>query len=168
KNLPHTQLLFYFRTKNKNGRIIYRWEYEEVLEEMKERVKRERDKVKKRNLMTEHIFGTMKRGFNQGYMLMRGKEKTGAEMALTVLAYNIKRVLNIIGLDRLKEAVFIGRVLKNNIIKGTKEIFSCILRFSFEKSNKILSLTKMNLLYPHFSHNLTVCVYLKFRRRRFG
>ena len=76
-------------TRNKQGRIIYRWEHEEVLEEMRERVRREPDKVKMRNLLTEHIFGTMKRGFNQGYMLLKGIEKVSAEIALTVLSYNI-------------------------------------------------------------------------------
>lgn len=73
-------------TRSKPGRIIYRWEDEEILEQMRERVKREKDKVKKRNIVIEHIFGTMKRGFNQGYMLMRGKEKVTGEMSLTVLA----------------------------------------------------------------------------------
>jgi O-glycosyl hydrolase len=61
-------------TRNKYGRIIYRWEHKEILEDMRRRVIREKKKVKMRNMIIEHIFGTMKRGFNQGYMLMRGKE----------------------------------------------------------------------------------------------
>lgn len=134
-------------TRNKQGRIIYRWEHEEVLEEMRERVRREPDKVKMRNLLTEHIFGTMKRGFNQGYMLLKGKEKVSAEISLTVLSYNIKRVLNIIGLDRLKEAVFMGVTHKNNIINGAKERLSYTLRFLCKKINKIISLTELRLLY---------------------
>lgn len=48
---------------------------------------------------------SLKRAFNQGYMLMRGMDKVGAEISLTVLVYNIKRVINIVGLDRLIEAV---------------------------------------------------------------
>lgn len=114
-------------TRNKNGRIIYRWEHEEILEEMKERVRREREKVKLRNLLIEHIFGTMKRNFNQGYMLLRGKEKVGTEMALTVLSYNITRVLNIVGLDRLTEAVKKGSFLKNGVINGIKNFFTFVL-----------------------------------------
>jgi len=77
-----------FCTRNRNDRIIYRWEHEEILAGMRERVRREKEKVKLRNLLTEHIFGTIKRNFNQGYMLLKGKEKVGAEIALTVLAYN--------------------------------------------------------------------------------
>ncbi len=89
------------RTKNKNGRIIYRWENEEILEDMRRRIKLNKDKVKKQQWLTEHIFRTMKRNFNQGYFLMEGIDKVGGEMGLTVLAYNIKRVLNILGVDDL-------------------------------------------------------------------
>lgn len=88
-------------TRNRRGKIIYRWEHEEVLEEMRERVNREKEKVKMRQSLIEHIFGTIKRNFNQGYFLMRGKENVSAEMCLTVLAYNIKRVLKILGPERL-------------------------------------------------------------------
>jgi len=88
-------------TRNRSGKIIYRWEHEEVLEEMRERVEREREKVKMRQLLIEHIFGTIKRNFNQGYFLMRGKGNVSAEMGLTVLAYNIKRVLKILRPERL-------------------------------------------------------------------
>lgn len=88
-------------TKNKNGRIIYRWEHEEILEDMRRQIKLNKDKVKRRQWLTEHIFGTMKRNFNQGYFLMRGIDKVGGEMGLTVLAYNIKRALNILGSERL-------------------------------------------------------------------
>lgn len=92
-------------TRNKQGKIIYRWEHEDILEDMKERVKNEWDKVKSRQHLIEHIFGTMKRGFNQGYMLLKGLNKVGAEISLTVLAYNIKRVINIIGMKELMIAM---------------------------------------------------------------
>ncbi len=42
---------------------------------------------------------------NQGYFLMRGLSKVGAEMSLTVLSYNIKRVVNIVGVQKMIEAV---------------------------------------------------------------
>ncbi|MDI6886286.1 MAG: IS1182 family transposase [archaeon] len=92
-------------TRNPGGWIIYRWEHEEILEEMKRRVENNREKVKKRQWLSEHPFGTIKRAFNQGYMLMRGIEKVGAEISLSVLAYNMKRVINIVGLRGLIAAV---------------------------------------------------------------
>jgi transposase len=119
-------------TQNKRGRIIYRWEYESLLEEMRERVKAETEKVKKRNLMNEHIFGTIKRNFNQGYFLMKGMDNIGAEMGLTTLAYNIRRVLNIIGIDDLITAVKLksNEIFNNlgNILIKTNDFFLFLLK----------------------------------------
>jgi hypothetical protein len=120
-------------TRSKRGRTFYRWEHEWIPEEMRERVRKEKDKVKKQNILIEHIFGTMKRGFNQGYMLMRGKEKVTGEMSLTVLAYNIKRVLKIIGMERLKEAVsMVGRI-SETIFDTTRDTLLYNFRFFFGK-----------------------------------
>jgi uncharacterized protein YutD len=92
-------------TRNPRGRIIYRWEHEEILEEMKKRVEDDKDKIKERQCLVEHPFGTIKRSFNQGYVLMKGLRKVGAELSLTILAYNIKRVINIVGMKKLIESV---------------------------------------------------------------
>jgi hypothetical protein len=88
-------------TRNKEGRVISRWEHEEILEEMRVRVKDNKDKVKKRKELAEHPFGTIKRAFNQGYMLMKRIGKVGAEISLTILAYDIIRAINIVGLKKL-------------------------------------------------------------------
>ena len=92
-------------TTNSRGRTISRWEHEEILEDMRDRVASQRDKVKMRQWLSEHPFGTMKRGFNQGYLLLKGLAKVGAEISLTVLSYNIKRAINIVGLPALLSAV---------------------------------------------------------------
>lgn len=92
-------------TRNKDGRRITRWVDEAILEEMSERVKNNPEKMKKRKELAEHPFGTMKRGMNSGYYLMRGINKVAAEMSLTVLGYNIKRVMNILGVEKMIEAV---------------------------------------------------------------
>jgi len=92
-------------TLNKNGRVIFRWEHEEILDDMRKRVKENKDVVKKRNCMCEHPFGTIKRGFNQGYLLLKGLKKVGGEMGLTMLAYNMRRVINILGMSKLMESM---------------------------------------------------------------
>jgi hypothetical protein len=61
--------------------------------------------MRKRKQLLEHRFGSMKRWMEQGYFLMRRKEKVATEMSLTVLAYNLKRVLNLIGTQRLIAAL---------------------------------------------------------------
>jgi Transposase DDE domain len=53
----------------------------------------------------EHPFGTMKRWWVQGFFLTRGLEKARTEFSLTVLAYNLRRVLNIVGIPRLMAAL---------------------------------------------------------------
>ena len=92
-------------TTNKEGRRITRWVDEQLLEEMARRVRARPELMKQRQQIVEHPFGTIKRAMNQGYFLMRGLKKVGAETSLTVLSYNIKRALNIIGVKKLIEAV---------------------------------------------------------------
>lgn len=92
-------------TTHPQGRTISRWEYEEVLENMRQRVESNRAKVKMRQWFSEHPFGTIKRAWNNGYMLMRGLDKVGGETSLTVIAYNMKRAINILGVQCLISAV---------------------------------------------------------------
>lgn len=53
-----------------------------------------------RTELVEHPFGTMKRGWDQGYFLRRGLARVRAECSLTVLAYNLRRVLNLVTMTR--------------------------------------------------------------------
>jgi hypothetical protein len=63
------------------------------------------EKLKRRKEIVEHPFGTIKRNMNQGYFLMRGLSKVRTEMNLTVVAYNMKRVMNIPGVKRMVQAL---------------------------------------------------------------
>ena len=92
-------------TRNKRGRRITRWVDEHVLEAMQARVRAEPEKVGLRKQLAEHPFGTIKQAMNQGYFLMRGLETVRAEMALTVMAYDLKRVIKILGVPRMIEAL---------------------------------------------------------------
>ncbi len=92
-------------TSNKRGRILTRWEHEDVLDDMRKRIKENKDKVKKRKELAEHPFGTIKRAFNQGYMLLKRLHKVGTEASLTMLAYDITRVINIVGVEKLMAEV---------------------------------------------------------------
>jgi len=88
-------------TRNRGGRRITRWADEHLLETMQARVQAEPEKVSLRKQLAEHPFGTIKHSWNQGYFLMRGLEKVRAEMALTVMAYNLKRAIKILGVPRM-------------------------------------------------------------------
>ena len=83
---------------NKRGyRRIERWEKENMVDNMK--TKEARDKLRKRKGMIEPIHGVIKRDLGYEYVLTRGLESVKAEFSLTALAYNFKRVLNILGFD---------------------------------------------------------------------
>ena len=82
---------------NKDGRKIYRRMNEEVVEEMRRRIKDEPSKVKIMKELCEHPFGTMKRAFNQGYVLLKGLRKVTGEVGFTMLAYDMRRAINILG-----------------------------------------------------------------------
>jgi transposase/macrodomain Ter protein organizer (MatP/YcbG family) len=92
-------------TRNKDGRKITRWVHEHLLEDMEVRLRREHAVVARRKALAEHPFGTMKRGMDQGYFLLKGLRKVRGEFSLTVLAYNLKRVLNLVSVPRLLEAL---------------------------------------------------------------
>jgi transposase len=86
-------------------RKISRWEYEDVLDRMRERMRENPEMMLKRKCIVEHPFGTMKRWMNQGFFLMRGLPKVRAEFSLTVFAYNLKRAIKVLGTQRLVAAV---------------------------------------------------------------
>lgn len=88
-------------TRNKGGRRLTRWIDEQLLEEMEQRVRSRPEVMKRRKELVEHPFGTMKRGWDHGYFLMRGLEQVRTEFSLTVLAYNLRRVLNLVEMPRL-------------------------------------------------------------------
>ena len=92
-------------TTNKGGRRITRWTEEGLLEEMAQRVKHNPQMMKWRQQLCEQPSGTMKRALNSGYFLLRRLQKVRAEMSLTVLAYNMKRVLNLLGVPQIIEAL---------------------------------------------------------------
>ncbi len=92
-------------TRNKDGRKLTRWVDEHLLEAMEDRLGRDRALFAQRKALSEHPFGTMKRGMDQGYFLLKGLRKVRGEFSLTALAYNLKRVLNLVAVPRLLDAL---------------------------------------------------------------
>ena len=91
-------------TRNRNdGRTMLRWEHEKVLEETRARLKAPdgRSKLLVRKELCEHPFGTMKRAFNQGYLLLKSLRKARGETGFTMLACNMRRATNILGVKAL-------------------------------------------------------------------
>ena len=91
--------------RNKENRTITRAAFEEVQERMAERVARTPHLMRRRKAIIEHCFGTIKRSLGYDYFLCRGKPAVATEVNLTVLAYNLKRVCNLVGVQELIAAV---------------------------------------------------------------
>ena len=96
------------KTKCTTGieRRVTRWEHEDVLDAMRERLDRHPEMMRLRRNTVEHPFGTLKRWMGAEHFLMKGLHNVGTEMSLHVLAYNLKRVINILGAEGLLRALY--------------------------------------------------------------
>jgi len=76
-----------------------------VLEAVQQRLDQDPQAMRRRRETVEHPFGTIKARMGATHFLMKTLPRVAAEMALHVLAYNLTRVINIIGPDRLISAM---------------------------------------------------------------
>jgi transposase len=86
-------------------RRITRWEHEHVVEEVQRRLDSDPDAMRTRRETVEHPFGTIKARMGATHFLMKRLRNVAAEMALHVLAYNLTRVMNIVGKPSLIAAI---------------------------------------------------------------
>jgi transposase len=92
-------------TRNQANRTITREENEHLMEAMAARMRAQPGKFKLRKTLAEHPFGTIKRWFGYTHFLLKGLAKVQCEWSLTTLAYNLKRVLNLVSFEKLMAAV---------------------------------------------------------------
>jgi transposase len=86
-------------------RRIKRWEHEAVIDAMQERLDRRPDAMRIRRATVEHPFGTLKAWMGATHFRTRTLEKVKTEMSLHVLAYNLKRMIAMLGPQSLIEAI---------------------------------------------------------------
>jgi transposase len=88
-----------------DNRVIVRSFYEEAMQAMHQRATEDPAWMKQRRAIVEHPFGTLKWLMGYPRFLVRGLKKAKAELALGVLSYNLKRVINILGVNALLKAL---------------------------------------------------------------
>ena len=88
------------RCSSSDYRRIRRGEHEHILEAMQRRLDRKPDAMTIRRSTVEHVFGTLKQWMGATHFLTRTLGRVSTEMSLQVLAYNLKRVMNILGVAR--------------------------------------------------------------------
>ncbi len=86
-------------------RRVSRWEHEHLLEAAQTRLDQRPDMMRTRRATVEHPFGTLKAWMGSTHFLTRTLDRVNTEMSLHVLAYNLKRMMNIIGTKPLIEAI---------------------------------------------------------------
>jgi transposase len=91
-------------TANKNGRIIERSEYAENVEQNKKNIEANKTLYKRRQAIVEHPYGTIKRQWGFNYILTKqGMQRASSDVGLMFTAYNLKRIINIIGFEEFKK-----------------------------------------------------------------
>jgi transposase len=86
-------------------RKMSRWEHEEVLEQVEARLERNPHLMRVRRSTVEHPFGTLKAWMGSTHFLTKTLPRVNTEMSLHVLAYNLRRMLNLVGPKALIEAI---------------------------------------------------------------
>jgi transposase len=129
-------------TSGKGVRQIKRPLGQEATERMVQRVAANPEVLALRKELVEHPFGTIKRQMRRDHMLLRGQTKVTGETSLTLLAYNIKRVLQLLDVDQLITALAQRQL--NNALAVTirpfclaiKAVAACAARRTTEQPTK--------------------------------
>jgi transposase len=91
-------------SKAKYGKAIQRSEYQELIEQNKRRVKENENYYKRRQAIVEHPYGTIKRQWGFSYIMTKKyMHRASADMGLIMTAYNLRRIINIMGVEVLKD-----------------------------------------------------------------
>mgnify|MGYP002635873178 CR=1 FL=1 len=90
-------------SKAKYGKGIQRSEYTHYINKNKERIEQNKDYYRKRQAIVEHPYGTIKRQWGFSYILTKKyKQRAEADVGMMFIAYNLRRIINILGLETLQ------------------------------------------------------------------
>jgi transposase len=91
-------------TRSKDGRVLSRSTFAEYYENNRELYQKKEHLYKRRQAIVEHPFGTIKRQWGFSYILTKkGMKRASADVGLMLIAYNFRRIGNILTIDRLRE-----------------------------------------------------------------
>ena len=101
-------------------RRVRRWEHEAVIDAMQERLDRDPKKMRVRRQTVEHPFGTIKYWMGWTHFLTKTLAQVRTEMSLHALAYNLKRVMRILGIGQLPTAPSADRLSRTDSFLALK------------------------------------------------
>ena len=87
----------------KKGKGVHRSEFHEYIQDNKVRVEQNKERYKRRQAIVEHPYGTIKRQWGFSYiMTKKGSQRAGADIGLMMTSYNLRRIINILGLESFR------------------------------------------------------------------
>ena len=104
-------------------RIIHRSEYQDAVDLNNSNIKKNPHYYKRRQAIVEHPFGTIKRHFGFTHTLLKGLQKVNGEMNLVMFCYNFLRTKNILGFDKMLEAIQNWQPDYSKVVCALKEGF---------------------------------------------
>ena len=132
-------------SRSKNGKIIHRSEYQPAVDRNKEFLKSNPELYKERAAIVEHPFGTMKRQWGFDYVITKQTMKrASADVGLVFVAYNLRRLFNLMGSERLKS--MLGTFY--SLIFPQEELFHCILSY-FSSPGPLLVNIRKSDTFPY-------------------
>ena len=129
-------------TKAKYGKGVQRSEYQEYINKNRERIEQNQNYYRRRQAIVEHPYGTIKRQWGFSYVLTKkGIQRASADVGLMFIAYNIRRIMNILGKDELE------KYLKEVVLIFSGQIRHISLQISLLKANKIIDEIISSIFY---------------------
>lgn len=123
-------------TKDTRGRVLERSEFARYIEENRKKVEANKKLYKRRQAIVEHPYGTIKRQWGFSYILTKkGKDRAGSDVGFMFIAYNLRRILNLVDTEMLKKYLRILILLLLQFIDS--------VRLQKLKYNKLIFLLKI-------------------------
>ena len=137
-------------SKAKYGKGIQRSEYQEYINQNKERIENSKDYYRKRQAIVEHPYGTIKRQWGFNYIITKKFIKRAeADVGLIFIAYNLRRLISIIGIEVLKEYLKIVISLLLSLLQSIR------LKISHFKKSKFIEIIEQ----AFFNHVLKRLIF---------
>jgi hypothetical protein len=115
-------------SSKKNGKIVQRRKYAQNIEANRERIENDKATYKKRQAIAEHPYGTIKRQWGFSYIITKKfLYRASADVGFMIVAYNLRRIINIVGIKRFKEylrLVFTLFLLRLGIQKAINQVIT--------------------------------------------
>ena len=142
-------------TRNKNGRILERSEYADLIHANKIRVDMNKELYRRRQAIVEHPYGTIKRQWGFSYIMTKKYiRRASADVGIILVVYNLRRIMNIIGHEKLKAYL---KALSSVFCPNMAQ-FKAISRSNFFNPQKILLkyARLISILLPNFNPTFTL------------